>query len=125
MRSTIRRFLLVLTGLVFAGIAIASLAAPDAMAAKLGYQLASTDARSEYFAIYVGLWLAHAAVCFLAARHIAEARLGDVVGLLVLGQVVGRAVAVALDGELPSAKILPFAILEAAGAIAILAVRPR
>lgn len=124
MRATARRIILVLTALVFAGIALASLVAPDAMAAGLGYTLSNVDARSEFRAVYVGLWLAHSAVCLLAARHVLEPRLGDVAGLLVLGQVVGRVVSVALDGELPSAKILPIAVLEAAGAIAILALRP-
>lgn len=123
MRATIRRILLLLTGLVFAGIAVASLVAPNTMAAGLGYTLTSAEARSEYAAIYVGLWLAHTAVCVLAARHVLDARLGDVVGILILGQVVGRVASALINGEVP-VKLLPIAIVELAGAIAILAVRP-
>jgi hypothetical protein len=120
----VRRVLLGLTGLVFAGIAVASLLAPDTMAAGLGYTLGNVDARSEYRAIYVGLWLAQTVVCVMAARHVHDARLGDVVGILVLGQAVGRLISVGLDGELPGAKLMPTAIVELVGGIAILAVRP-
>ncbi len=122
--ALVRRILLSVTALVFLGIAVANLFAPHEMAKGLGYTLDNVDARSEYRAIYVGLWLAHAVACGLAARHIHEPRLGDVVGFLILGQVVGRFVSVALDGELPGMGILPFAILEGVGAAAILAVRP-
>lgn len=122
--ASIRRVLLGVTALVFTGIAVASLVAPDHMAAGLGYTLTNVDARSEYRAIYVGLWLAHAVVAAMAARHVDDTRLGDVVGILVLGQVVGRVVSIAADGELPSMKILPIATVEAVGAIALLLVRP-
>ncbi len=121
--TAVRRVLLVLTALVFIAIAIASLLAPHEMAKGLGYTLDSADARSEFRAIYVGLWLAHGLVCVVAARHIFEPRLGDVAGILVLGQVLGRLVSVVQDGELPT-KLLPMALLETVGAIAILLVRP-
>ncbi len=65
--AAFRRVLLVTTMLVFTGIAVASLLMPHEMAKGLGYTLNSTDALSEYRAVYVGLWLAQGVVCGLAA----------------------------------------------------------
>jgi len=120
-----RRVLLLLAALVFTGIAIASLVMPDTMADGLGYRLDSVDARSEYRAIYVGLWLAHAVLLVVAARRIESLILGDLGGLLIAGQVVGRLLSLGLDGELPSATMLPTSVAEVVAAVAILLVRPR
>jgi di/tricarboxylate transporter len=124
MRNTrTRRALLVLAGLVFVGIALASLLAPHEMADGLGYSLASTDALNEFRAVYVGLWLATAVLFFTAAWRADQALLGDMAALLILGQVFGRVLSLALDGS-PSARIWPMFFVEAIGGLAILFVRP-
>ncbi len=122
---TVRRVALVLAALVFIGIAIGSLVAPDAMAEGLGYRLDNVDARNEFRAIYVGLWLAHAVILLAAAYLIHELILGDIGALLIAGQVVGRLISVIADGALPTVALLPAAIAEVVGAVGIMAMRPR
>ncbi len=121
--SNARRVLLVITALVFAVIAVASLLHPHEMAAPLGYTLSSVDALNEYRAVYVGLWLATAVVFVIAARRIDIAVLGDCAGLLVFGQTAGRVISLVLDGA-PSAHVWPMFALEAMGAVAVFVVRP-
>jgi hypothetical protein len=118
-----RRVLLVVTGLVFAAIAVGSLVAPATMAEPMRYELGHVDALSEFRAIYVGLWAAHVFACGLAALRIENAALGDVVGVLVLGQGVGRLVSVVLDGP-PTQAMWPMLAVELLGGAALLAARP-
>ncbi len=121
--STARRILLALVALVFAAIAVGSLVVPHEMAKGLGYTLANTDALNEFRAIYVGLWLATAAIFALAARRVENALLGDVCALLLLGQVAGRVASLLIDGA-PSERIWPIFAVELIGGLALLAVRP-
>jgi hypothetical protein len=121
--DTLRRFLLGATAAVFTALAVASLVAPHAIARGLGYSLPSVDALSEFRAIYVGLWLATAAVCVVALRRVRVAVLGDVCAILVLGQTAGRVLSLVLDG-VPSSSVWPMFLLEAVGGVAILCVRP-
>jgi hypothetical protein len=121
--SRVRQLLLGLTAAVFVVIAIASLLAPQTMARGLGYSLAGVDALSEFRAIYVGLWLATAAVFVVALRRVDLALLGDLGAILLLGQTFGRIVSLLLDG-IPSGRVWPMFVLEAVGGIALLAVRP-
>jgi hypothetical protein len=119
-----RRIVLVLAALVFAVIAVASLAWPHAMAAQLGYRLDNIDALNEYRAIYVGLWLATAVLLATAAVRIRELILGDLGALLILGQTFGRCLSVLLDG-VPSERIWPVFGIELVGGVALLLLRPR
>jgi ABC-type thiamin/hydroxymethylpyrimidine transport system permease subunit len=121
--SRLRRVLLGVTALVFAGIALGSLVAPHKMADGLGYSLDSVDALSEFRAIYLGLWLATAVLLVVALRRIQEAILGDLCAILILGQTAGRLVSLVLDG-VPSGKVWPMFVLEAIGGLALLIVRP-
>jgi ABC-type thiamin/hydroxymethylpyrimidine transport system permease subunit len=121
--STTRRLILALIALVFAAVALGSLVAPHELAEGLGYTLANTDALNEFRAIYVGLWLATAAIFALAAGRVANALLGDVCALLLLGQVAGRLVSLVLDGP-PSERIWPMFAAELIGGVALLVVRP-
>lgn len=121
--SRARRILLGLVALVFTGVAVGSLVAPHKMAEGLGYSLDSVDALSEFRAVYVGVWLATAALLVIALRRVEEAILGDLGALLVLGQTVGRIVSLVLDGT-PSGRVLPMFVLEAIGGVALLIVRP-
>ena len=45
---------------------------------------------NEFRAVYVGMWLAMAAILVLAFRRVEEPLLGDVAALLILGQTLGR-----------------------------------
>jgi hypothetical protein len=117
-----RRIVLGAPVLVFGGVAVASLVKPHLMVEGLGYRLENVDALSEYRAIYVGLWLAHATLFVIALRRLSEPVFGDLGALLILGQVVGRLVSLALDG-VPD-KVLPFFALETLAGLAILLVRP-
>jgi hypothetical protein len=121
--SRVRQILLGLTATVFASIAVASLLVPHQMAEGLGYTLGSVDALSEFRAVYVGLWLATAALLLVALRRIQEPVLGDLGALLVLGQTGGRILSLWLDG-MPSARVWPIFVLEAIGGLALLVVRP-
>lgn len=123
-RRRTRRIALALAAIVFLGIAAASLIAPAKMAEPMGYALTNINAYSEFRAIYVGLWLAHAIVLGWAAWRIDQPALGDVGGILILGQVIGRVLSLVLDG-IPGADLAPFAIAELAGGAVILSVRPK
>jgi hypothetical protein len=121
--SRLRQVLLGLAAAVFVVIAGASLVAPRAMAGGLGYSLQGVDALSEFRAIYVGLWLATAALLVIALRRVREPLLGDLCAILLLGQTAGRLASLALDG-IPSRKVWPMLVLEGLGGIALLIVRP-
>lgn len=118
-----RQVLLALTALVFLVLAIRSWWLPDTVAKELGYSVSGPNGYSEMHAIYVGLWLAHAGVGLWAALHIDQAVLGDVLALLVLGQPLGRLIAVPRYGW-PGGPLLAFFALELAGGMALLLVRP-
>jgi hypothetical protein len=118
-----RQILLGTVALVFTAIAVGSAVAPDTMAEGLGYSLDSVDARSEFRAVYVGVWLATAVLLVAALRRIAEPLLGDLSGLFVLSQALGRTLSLLQDGP-PSARIWPLFVLEALGGLALLLVRP-
>ena len=121
--SKLRRFLLGVPALVFVLVALASLVAPHRMAEGLGYSLDSVDALSEFRAVYVGVWLATAALLVVALRRVQDALLGDLCAVLILGQTFGRVVSLLLDG-IPSGRVWPMFILEALGGAALLVVRP-
>lgn len=118
-----RQILLGLTALVFALLALRSAWVPDTVARELGYTLNGANAYSELHAIYVGLWLAHAALGVWAMLHVDQAALGDVLALLVLGQPLGRLVALPRFGW-PQGPLMAFFALEVVGGVALLCVRP-
>jgi hypothetical protein len=123
-RLIARRFVLTAASLVFLAIAIGSLWAPHIMAEPFDYRLPSPNALNEFRAVYVGLWLAQAGVLAWAARRVDLLYLGDVGGLLILGQVVGRILSVLIDGA-PDTRLLAPALAELAAGVLILLLRPR
>ena len=118
-----RQILLGLTALVFLLLALRSALVPDTVARELGYALNGANAYSELHAIYVGLWLAHAALGGWAMLHVDQALLGDILALLVLGQPLGRLIALPRYGW-PQGPLLAFFVLEVVGGAALLCVRP-
>jgi hypothetical protein len=117
----LRRVILGIAAAVFALIAVQSVVQPEGL--LLGRHLDTVDARNEFRAIYLGLWLATAALLVIAARRVREPILGDLGALLILGQVFGRLVSLALDGR-PGPEVWSIFALELSGGVAILLVRP-
>ncbi len=118
-----RRAILAVSALTFAAIAVASLIDPHGAAATFDYRLETTNSLSEHRAVYVGLWLAHVVVLGWAAYRVDLLHLGDVAGLLILGQVVGRVLSLLLDG-LPDIRIAPVAVAELAAGCLLFVTRP-
>jgi len=121
--DVLRQVLLAATGLLFAALALRSWWVPDQVAAELGYRLSGPNGYSELHAIYVGLWLAHAALAFYALRHLNQAILGDLLALLILAQPFGRLLALPRFGP-PQGPLMIFFVLEIIGGLLLLAVRP-
>jgi hypothetical protein len=117
-----RRFALRAAAAVFVLVAAQSTIWPEQL--FLGERLDTVDARNEFRAIYLGLWLATAVLLWTAARRVEEPLLGDLGALLILGQVFGRLVSLALDG-LPGPRTWSIGALELVGGLAIALVRPR
>jgi hypothetical protein len=123
-RNDIARIaLLIVTAVIFLVIAVRAVAAPEAMASALGYALLGPNGYSEFFAIYLGVWVATAGLALLAALRIRQALLGDLVAMFVLAQPAGRLVALLKFGA-PEGFLLAIFALEAVGGLLILGVRP-
>ncbi len=118
-----RRIALGGAALVYLYVAVGSLLWAESFAEPFDYTLATVNAKNEWTAIYVGLWVFHAVIFTWAIVRIDLVVLGDVCGLLVLGQVAGRLLSFGLHG-LPDARLLPPIIGEIVGAVLILSLRP-
>ncbi|GMU42103.1 MAG: DUF4345 family protein [Xanthomonadales bacterium] len=121
--DALRILLLWLTAAVFTLLALRSLVSPQAVAHELGYAITDRNGWSELYAIYVGLWLAHALLAGYAALHVDLAVLGDALAVLILGQPLGRLIAVPRSGW-PGGPLLAFFVLEVVGGVLLLLVRP-
>lgn len=118
-----RQILLAATGGIFIAFATWAVAAPRSMANSLGYRLDSSNAMSEFHAIYLGVFVAQALLCLLAFVRIDDALIGDLVAVFLLAQPIGRAVA-GLRGAWPTGLLRLAMVLELFGGLAILFVRP-
>lgn len=113
--------------LIALGSSVAALAAlldPDRVATSFGMLLVGVNGYSQFFAMYVGVRLATAALAHLAAKHGDQPVLGDITALFILAQPVGRLIAVTLIG-LPQGFLLVICGLELAGGLMLLGLRPR
>ena len=119
----VRRILLSLTALIFIVISASGLFAPEQMAAGLGYVLTGPNGYSEFYAVYLGVWLATAALAILAAVRVRQSLIGDLVAMFVLAQPVGRLFALVRFG-LPEGLLLAMFTVEVFGGLLILCVRP-
>ncbi|MBI2748110.1 MAG: DUF4345 family protein [Burkholderiales bacterium] len=118
-----RRVLLSLTALIFVVIAVRGVLAPAQMAAGLGYVLIGPNGYSEFYAIYLGVWLATAVLAVLAAVRVRQPLIGDLVAMFVLAQPAGRLLALVRFGP-PEGLLLAMFALEAIGGLLILCMRP-
>ena len=122
-RAGRRTTLLKLVALACSLAAFAALLDPDRMATRLGMLLVGVNGYSQFYAIYVGVRLATAALALLAARHGDQPLLGDITALFVLAQPVGRFIAAFAIG-LPQGLLLVLCVLEVLCGVALLALRP-
>ena len=103
--------------------AMVALLDPDRIATMLGMLLVGVNGYSQFFAIYVGVRLATAALALLAARHGEQPLLGDITALFLLAQPVGRFIAAIAIG-LPQGSLLVICGLELLAGFTLLALRP-
>ena len=118
-----RQILLAATGAIFVGFAIWAATNPKSLATSLGYTLTSKNAISEFHAIYVGVFMAQAGLCALACTRVADAAIGNVVAVFLLGQPFGRMIA-AVRGGWPAGFLLVLFAMELVGGGIILWVQP-
>ena len=97
---------------------------PNLVATKLGMLLVGVNGYSQFFAIYVGVRLATAALALLAARQGDQPLLGDITALFLLAQPAGRFAAAFAIG-LPQGLLLVISGIELAAGLLLLALRPR
>ena len=119
----LRQSALLLTGAVFTFYAFWTLLHPFSLAKILGYQLDNQNAKSEFHAIYIGVFLAQAVLCVFASFQIEQVVLGDLVALFVLAQPVGRFVALFRSGS-PKGQLKLITMTEIIGGILLLLIRP-
>ena len=114
---------LLLTGLVFAAIAVMALIDPAGMVARMGIQLTEVSSRNEMRAVYGGLNLAMA-LYLCAAFQIAEIRSAALTftALFTGGLLLGRLVSLIVDG-MPSPLIGSFIAIEVTGFVLALTLR--
>jgi len=124
LRGRLRSRLLNLIACVSSLAALAALLDPDRVATAMGLFLVGVNGYSQFFAIYVGVRLATAALALLAARQGDQPLLGDITALFVLAQPAGRFVAAFAIG-LPQGLLLVVCGIELAAGLLLLALRPR
>jgi hypothetical protein len=124
LRAGLRSQLLNLVALACSLAALAAMLDPDRVASAMGVFLVGVNGYSQFYAIYVGVRLATAALALLAARHGDQPLLGDMTAVFILAQPAGRFVAAFAIG-LPQGLLLIVCGIELACGLLLLALRPR
>ncbi|CDG84974.1 DUF4345 family protein [Janthinobacterium agaricidamnosum] len=122
-KLALRRGLLRLIALGYGLSAFFSLLFADDMASGLGFFLNGVNGYSQFYAIYVGVWLATAGLALLAARPGQPPILGDITAMFVLAQPVGRLLALIPFGW-PQGFLLVMCGVEVVGGLVLLLLRP-
>jgi hypothetical protein len=123
-RANLRSQLLHATATVSSLAALSALLDPDRVAGTLGLFLVGVNGYSQFFAIYVGLRLATAALAWLAAKRGDLPILADIAAAFILAQPLGRLLAAFAIG-LPQGLLLVVSGIELLAGLALLALRPR
>jgi hypothetical protein len=97
-RVGLRRLGLAGSGLTFGVIALLSLITPEKVAAQYAFTLGSPDAWNEFHAIFTGFWLGLCAIMLVAARRVEQRLLGDLAGMAIGLQALGRLLAILAHG---------------------------
>lgn len=121
--SIARQVCFAVTSLVFILIALCTSFAPELMAASLGYTLSAPNGYSELYAVYVGVWLATAALGIVALLRVREPMYGDLLAIFVLAQPLGRLLA-SLTWGMPQGTLLFIFFVEIIGGLLLLLIRP-
>ena len=124
LKQKLRAQLLNLVALASSLSALAAMMNPDRVATVMGVFLVGVNGYSQFFAMYVGVRVATAALALLAARQADQPVLGDITALFVLAQPAGRFVAAFAIG-LPQGLLLIVCGIELAAGLLLLALRPR
>ena len=104
--------------------ALAAMLDPDRFASAMGLFLVGVNGYSQFYAIYVGMRAASAALALHASRPDTPPVLGDVTALFLLAQPAGRLVASFAIG-LPNGLLLAVCGIELLAGLSLLALRPR
>lgn len=119
---TFRRITLALSGLTFGVIGLIGLFLPAQVARIYGLSLIGVDGLAEFRAVFQGFWISLAITMITAARRPAETLLGDLCGVMLLAQSLGRLASFGLDGR-PSWPFIAAFVMELTSALTILAPR--
>jgi hypothetical protein len=122
MLRTFRRIALTMSGLTFAVIGVLAFAMPQTVARIYGFTLDGIDGLSEFRAIYTGFWLSLGFTMITAARREDVPLLGDICGVMLLAQALGRLASFAVDGR-PGLPFIAAFVAELASALTIFAPR--
>jgi hypothetical protein len=118
----LRKLALVGSGLTFGTIALIGIVAPHTVAGVYGLSLVGIEGLNEFRAVYTGFWISLCVAMLTAARRPDETLLGDVCGVMLLMQSLGRFTSFALDGR-PSWLFVAVTFAELGSAMMVLAPR--
>lgn len=119
---TLRRITLALSGLTFGAIGLIGLFLPAQVAQVYGLSLIGVDGLAEFRAVYQGFWISLAITMITAARRPEETLLGDLCGVMLLAQSLGRLASFGLDGR-PTWPFIAAFVMELTSALTIFAPR--
>ena len=123
MRVQLRSRLLWLCATASSLAALLAVLDPDRVARATGEFLVGVNGYSQFYATYVGVRLATAALAYLAAGRRDQPVLGDLTAMFLLAPPVGRLVAAFAIG-LPKGFLLAVCGVELLAGLALLALRP-
>ena len=103
--------------------ALVALLDPDRVATVMGLFLVGVNGYSQFYAIYVGVRLATAALALSAARHGDQPLLTDLTAMFLLAQPAGRLAVASVIG-LPQGSLLVVSVVEVIAGVLLLALRP-
>ena len=123
-RALLRANLLLFIAFISSLGVLLALLDPDRVATQYGMLLVGVNGYSQFFAIYVGVRIAIAAMALLAATNGDQPLLGDITAMFILAQPFGHLIAAFAIG-LPQGDVLQLCGLQLAGGVLLLALRPR
>jgi hypothetical protein len=123
-RALLRANLLLFIAFISSLGVLLALLDPDRVATQYGMLLVGVNGYSQFFAIYVGVRIAIAAMALLAGTNGDQPLLGDITAMFILAQPFGHLIAAFAIG-LPKGDVLQLCGLQLAGGILLLALRPR
>ena len=93
-----RRVVLVIVGLGYLGIGIAALFDLRFIVEQYGFGFLGPNSFNGFRGLFNGFFFAFAFIYFLAAKKIDQPLLGDVAGIIILAESLGRLLSFIIDG---------------------------